>query len=57
MWPDGAAVNGSGLTGSGLTIRSNSFEGTLSGAAVVSSRFIVGGSADSASTGPAQLDF
>lgn len=57
MWPGGAAVNGSGLTGSGLTIRSTLFEGTLSGAAADTSRFIVGGSADSASTGPAQFDF
>jgi hypothetical protein len=31
--PGGAAVNGSGLTGSGLTISSNYFEGALSGAA------------------------
>src|SRR5262245_9283646 len=55
--PGGAAVNGSGLTGSELTISSNYFEGALSGAAADGSRFIVGGSADSAFAGPARFDF
>ena len=52
-----AAVNGSGLTGSGLTISSNYFEGALSGAAADGSRFVSGGTAASAFAGPAQLDF
>jgi len=55
--PAGAAVNGSGLTGSGLTISSNYFEGALSGAAGDGSRFVGGGTAASAFAGPAQLDF
>ena len=52
-----AAVNGSGLTGSGLTISSNYFEGALSGAAADGSRFVGGGTAVAAFAGPAQLDF
>jgi hypothetical protein len=52
-----AAVNGSGLTGSGLTISSNYFEGALSGAAADGSRFVGGGAAAAAFAGPAQLDF
>ena len=47
--PDATAVNGSGLTGSGLpgatiTIRSNYVEGSVSGATVDGSRFVAGGS-------------
>ena len=49
--PGSAAVNGSGLTGSGLTISSNYFEGALSGAAADGSRlgpgFKQGGSGSS----------
>jgi hypothetical protein len=55
--PGGAAVNSSGLTGSGLTISSNYFEGALSGAAADGSRVVSRGTAASAFAGPAQLDF
>ena len=55
--PGGAAVNGSGLTGSGLTISSNYFEGTLSGTAADGAHFVGGGTAAAAFAGPAQLDF
>jgi hypothetical protein len=60
--PGATAVNGSGLTGSGLpgatiTIRSNYVEGSLSGATVDGSRFVAGGSSASAFASPAQLDF
>ena len=55
--PGGAAVNGSGLTGSGLTISANYVEGALSGAAADGSRFVGGGTAAAAFAGPAQVDF
>jgi len=55
--PGATAVNGSGLTGSTITVRSNYVEGGLSGATIDSSRFFSGGSATSAFTNPSQLDF
>jgi hypothetical protein len=55
--PSATAVNGSGLTGTGLTITSNYVEGSLSGAALDSSRFVAGGGSAAAFTNSAQLDF
>jgi Right handed beta helix region len=55
--PGGAAVNGSGLTGSGLTISSNYFEGASSGTAADGARFVGGGTAASGlrRAGPARF--
>ena len=55
--PGTTAVNGSGLTGTAVTISSNYVEGGMSGAIVDGARFVGGGSSTSAFTSPGQLDF
>ncbi len=55
--PGGTAVNASGLTGSGVTVRANYVEGSLAGATLDNSRFFAGGSASAAFVSPPQLDF
>lgn len=51
------AVDGAGLTGSTVTVRSNYVTGGLSGASIDGSRFFSGGTPSSAFMNPAQLDF
>ena len=53
----GTAVNAGGLTGGGITVRSNYVGGSLSGAALDNAAFFFGGSAATAFVNPAGLDF
>jgi hypothetical protein len=54
--PGNTALNVSGLTGSGITVRSNVVEGNLSGATIDSTRFLSGGSAASTFRDVADMD-
>jgi hypothetical protein len=52
-----SAVEGSGLSGSSVTVRANYVTGGLSGVSLDNVRFFSGGGATAAFTNPAQLDF
>ena len=51
--PGGTAVDGAGLTGATVTVRTNFVAGGMSGAAIDGSRFVAGGAAAAAFTNPA----
>jgi hypothetical protein len=51
------AVNASGLTGAGITVKSNFIEGNLSGATIDGTKFFSGGSANAAFINPQSVDF
>lgn len=55
--PGSTSIDASGLTGAGITIRSNYLEGSLAGATIDNTRFFSGGSAASAFVSPSGLDF
>lgn len=54
--PAGSGIDASGIGGSGVTVRSNYIEGSLSGATIDNTRFFSGGSAASAFINPSAFD-
>jgi parallel beta helix pectate lyase-like protein len=55
--PGGTAVDASGLTGAGITVKANYVEGSMSGASLDNNAFFAGGTAASAFVDPASFDF
>ena len=54
--PAATAIDGSGLSGAGITVRSNYVEGSLMGVAIDNVRFFSGGTASSAFVNASQFD-
>lgn len=55
--PGETALNGSGFTGSSISINSNYVEGSISGASIDNTKFFSGGSVSAAFVNPSTLDF